>query len=443
MKERALSPAPGDAAVFRTERSVAALRVAVVTVAAIVYVASLGIRRSAGGLALSILALAAIYSLWTLLARPYESYGQTRYDAATLLLDAGLITLWCHATGGPRSEFWTLNLIVVISVAMRFDLVETLGAALGLAALYVTVMTVDGGLSQQSLLLRPAVVLMTGFAVGVLARQKRASQQRQAILERLAEERSRALAEEQRLVERLRRVDVAKTEFVAVASHEFRTPLAAILGVMKTLQRHGDDLDPALKAELMEGAAIQAARLSRLVEDLLTVSSIENGALPLSVQPVDLDELVSEAVKLAATGPVTSVELNDIERVYCDPDQIVRIITNLLDNARKYSPPGALISLSVREEGSSVCFSVRDRGPGVPVEERERVFDRFQRLMTKPDTTGTGLGLYIARCLVDAHGGRISVKEAEGGGAEFTFTIPVRAGARAERAARPKVSSRM
>lgn len=412
-------------AALRTERSIALLRAGVLIVATGIYVASIGIRRSIGPLALSILAVAAVYSLWMLLARPYERYAPARFGAAALVLDAGLITLWCYGTGGPRSEFWTLYLMVIISVAMRYDVLEVVGSALGLAALYVAVMAVGGGLPASSLLLRPTLILMTGFAVGVLARQRRTSQEERAVMEGLAEERRRALAEEQAFVERLRQVDLAKTEFVAVAAHEFRTPLAAIVGVLGTMLTRGDSLDPAVKAELLEGASAQARRLSRLVEDLLTVSRIENGALPIELRIEDAEHLVMDAVRSAGMENVTSVELNGVEWVTCDADRLVRVLTNLLDNARKYSPPGATVSLTVGCGDGVVRFAVADRGPGIPSEQRERVFDRFRRLTDSSETPGTGLGLYIARGLVEAHGGIIRVDEAEGGGAEFVFTIPI------------------
>lgn len=406
------------------ERSIALIRIAVVVVIGGVYLSSIGVRRPLGPLAISILALASVYSLWSLLARPYESLEPNRFRAATLLVDAALITLWCKATGGPASEFWTLYLIAVIAVAMRFDLVETLGAALGLALLYVVVMSMDGGLPTTSLLSRPPLMLITGFAVGILARQRRRQQQEHDALLRVAEERLRALAEEQGLVARLQQVDFARTEFVAVASHEFRTPLAAILGVVSTLRAHGDELDAEVRAELLDGAVAQTERLARLVDDLLTVSRVEEGALPLDIQPVHPQRLVHEAVQASGTADQVSVRLGGVERVWCDADRIVRVLTNLLDNARKYSPSQGTIYLAVSEDDHDVSFSVRDEGPGIPKEEREAVFERFRRLIQGSDRPGTGLGLYISRCLVEAHGGSIDVREAPAGGAEFVFSLP-------------------
>jgi hypothetical protein len=117
----------------RTERTIALVRTAVVAVVAVVYVSSIGLERRLGPLAVSILALASIYTLWTVVARPYETAVGLRFRTASLLADVALISLWTRGTGGPESEFWTLYLIAVIAVALRFDLLETMGAALGIA----------------------------------------------------------------------------------------------------------------------------------------------------------------------------------------------------------------------------------------------------------------------------------------------------------------------
>ena len=406
------------------ERTVALIRIAVTAVVAAVYLSSIGIERTLGPLALSILVLAVCYSLWALLARPYETPFPGRYRAAMLIVDVALITLWCGATGGPRSEFWTLYLLVLIAVAMRFDLIETLACAAGIALLYVTVMSVNGGLGPRELFVRPALMLIFGFAVGVLAWQRRVHQEHREAAELVAEERGLALAGEHATVEELRRADMAKSEFVAVASHEFRAPLAGIMGVLSTLRSRGETLDPLLRDELLEGATTQASRLARLVDDLLTVSRIEDGALRPDIQAADPAQLAIEAAQASGTVEVLDFELAGVRHVECDPDQIVRVLANLLDNARKYSPPGTRIVLGVNDLGTSVRFRVRDHGPGVPPEHRASVFERFRRVVDGPRTPGSGLGLYICRRLVVAHGGTISVDEAPGGGAEFSFTLP-------------------
>ena len=421
---------------LRTERTIALVRMAVVTVVAGVYLSSLGLERTLGPLALSILSASAIYATWTVLARPYESDVGRRFRTASLLADVALISLWTRATGGPGSEFWTLYLIAVIAVALRFDLLETLGAALGIALVYVMSMSAVGGLPASSLIARPSLMLITGFAVGVLAEQRRMHAERQHALEQMVEDRSNALVEEQAMVARLTELDVAKTEFVAVASHELRSPLSVIVGVLSTIRTHGDNLEPEIRRELIEGAEQQAIRLGRLVDDLLTVSRIEEGGLALDVQPVHPDRLVFEAVQASRTGDVVRVEPNGVARVWCDADRMVRVLANLLDNARKYSPPGAPILLSFAEEADVVVIRVRDHGQGIPAGHREEVFDRFRRLVSGTGQPGSGLGLYITKTLVEAHGGTISVAEADDGGAEFTVRLPIPAIVHLRRTAR-------
>ena len=408
----------------RTERSIAVVRMAVVAVVAVIYLSSTGIRPAVRPLALSVLVLAAVYAFWSLLAHPDETMSTNRFQAATLLVDATLITLWCVATGGTNSDYWTLYLIALTAVAMRFSLMETFFAALGLAVLYVIVLSINGGASTAASMSRLLLLLIAGFTLGVMAQQRRTHQVQRELLAQIAEDRSQALAEEQALVARLREVDLAKSEFVAVAAHEFRTPLSAILGVLSTLRTHGHGLDPSLREELLVGAETQAQRLARLVDDLLTVARIEDGALRVDMQPVEADWLVSHAIQVSRTGDRVRADLGGVHTIRCDADQMVRVLTNLIDNARKYSPPGGAIFVTVAEGPSTVSVSVRDEGPGIPKERRAEVFDRFRRLGEKPQKPGAGLGLYITRSLVEAHGGTIRVDEAPGGGADFNFTIP-------------------
>jgi two-component system sensor histidine kinase KdpD len=196
-----------------------------------------------------------------------------------------------------------------------------------------------------------------------------------------------------------------------------------VIGVLSTLRTHGPILEESVRDELIDGARTQAERLSRLVEDLLTASRIEDGVLRLHPKRVRPKDLVSEAAQASDTAGRLHVELHRVDPVICDADAIVRVLTNLLDNARKYSPEGAPIVVAVSQTPEAVRFAVRDGGPGIPEGDREAVFERFRRLGdgVKP---GAGLGLYISRGLVEAHGGTVVVGEAPEGGAEFAFTLP-------------------
>lgn len=408
---------------LRTEWSIALIRIALIAIVSVIYVTSLGIQRSVGAAALSVIVLAVAYAIGGLLPLVGPTFSSRRVPAVTLVIDTVLITLWVHATGGPESEFWTLYLILVVSAALRFGFLQTLAVAAGLGVVHLGTMFASGGLDLTQLIYRPGLILVTAFAVGVLAHQRVLHRRERRELEALADEQTRELGHERAEVERLRRVDIARSEFVAVAAHEFRTPLAVILGVLSTLRTHGAALETMVREELLDGASAQAERLARLVEDLLTVARIEDGILRLNPEPADPRTLVQEAEHASATSGRVHVELHRVDEVACDRDAIVRVLANLLDNARKYSPEGARIIASVSQDNRFVRFAVRDAGPGIPVEERDAIFERFRQAgeASKP---GAGLGLYICRGLVEAHGGTIAVGEAPEGGAEFSFTIP-------------------
>lgn len=412
--------------VLRTERSIALIRMALIAIVAGIYVSSLGVRRSLGPGALVVLVLAAAYAITCVLPFAGSEPPSARVRTLTLLVDIGLITLWVHATGGPRSEFWTLYLIVIVAAALRFGLLETMSVAAGLAVLHVAAMYAWDGLSRSQLLYRPTLMLVTAFAVGVLAYQRTVHSRERLQFEALAHERTEELGQQRAEVERLRRVDLARSEFVAVAAHEFRTPLAAILGVLSTLRTHGMALDVAVREELLDGATGQAERLARLVEDLLTAARIEDGVLRLNLEPVDPRSLLLEAEHASGTSGRVQVELHRVDEVVCDTDAVIRVLTNLLDNARKYSPEGERIMASISQDQGFVRFAIRDAGPGIRPEDRESVFERFRRA-GEGNTPGAGLGLYICRGLIEAHGGTIAVGDAPEGGAELAFTLPRRA----------------
>jgi signal transduction histidine kinase len=285
-------------------------------------------------------------------------------------------------------------------------------------------MLVRSDILWTSRLYRPTLLLVAGFAVGMLSLQRTDQRQKRFEMEAIAESWARQLGRERAEVERLRKVDLARTEFVGVAAHELRTPLAAILGVLSTLKQHGAVLDDGVRVELIDSAEAQAERLTRLVEDLLTVSRIQDGVLRLSMAPVDPRDLIADAAGASSTAERLQLEIDTPERVVCDADATVRVLTNLLDNARKYSPDGAPIVVAVSNDGRRVWFAIRDAGRGVAEADRGVIFERFRRA-DDSSAPGAGLGLYISRGLVRAHGGELEVGDAVEGGARFTFWLPV------------------
>ena len=420
--------------VLRTKRTIALLRICVLAVVVVVYLGSTGTRRTAGSVAITLLVLAGVYALVGLLI---SMRGQRSSPAARVMLavDVALITLWVQATGGGRSEFWTLYLIVIVAVALRLGILETVGVALSLAILNMTILVQRAG-PWTSRVYRPTLLLVAGFAAGVLSLQRTDQRRKRFEMEAIAESRARQLGRERAEVERLRRVDLARTEFVGVAAHELRTPLAAILGVLSTLKEHGTVLDDGVRVELIDGAEAQAERLTRLVEDLLTVSRIQDGILRLSLAPVDPRDLIADAARASSATDRLRLELETSDRVVCDADATVRVLTNLLDNARKYSPDGTPIVVALSADERRVRFVVRDAGRGVAPGDREAIFERFRRA-DDWGAPGAGLGLYISRGLVRAHGGELEVSDAPEGGAAFMFWVPVAAPGEHEVTVRP------
>jgi two-component system OmpR family sensor kinase len=211
-------------------------------------------------------------------------------------------------------------------------------------------------------------------------------------------------------------------EFVADASHELRTPLTSILANLELLEAE-------LQGEPQEMAASalrSSRRMRRLVADLLLLARADAGR-EATMAPVDLAaiarEAAAEAGALSADHPI-SLDAPDPVTVTGVADDLHRLAGNLVENALIHTPAGTPVTVSVRRDGSSAVLEVADRGPGVPRDMRERVFERFARAGGDGTRRGSGLGLAIVRAVVDAHGGRVELLDAGGGGARFVVTLP-------------------
>ena len=186
--------------------------------------------------------------------------------------------------------------------------------------------------------------------------------------------------------------------------------------------------DPEQERELLTTILEETDRLNRLVGNLLDLARIRAGALTPTRQPAAMDEIVE--VVLARMRPrlaahtVTADLPADLPDVSVDPVQLDQVLTNLLENAGRHTPEGGQIRVSVAWVRDAVQVRVADRGPGIPVDERERVFEAFYRGSSSPETPGSGLGLAISKAVVVAHGGRIWIEDADGGGCVVAFEIP-------------------
>ncbi|MDZ4177979.1 MAG: ATP-binding protein, partial [Coriobacteriia bacterium] len=227
------------------------------------------------------------------------------------------------------------------------------------------------------------------------------------------------------------RIEAAQRRFVADASHEMRTPIAAIKGMLELLDDGAKDV-PDVRDDFLHTMQLEADRLSRLVADLLTLARLEAGSLELERTPVYVADLLSNvALVMRTLAEQASVELAveppDHEvRVEADRDRVVQVLLSFTDNALKHSPAGTTIHLRAAEQGDgTVRLSVSDEGPGIEPGQVDRVFERFYRADSARGGAGTGLGLAIAKEIVDAHGSAIEVSSVPGAGTSFGFSLPV------------------
>jgi signal transduction histidine kinase len=220
-----------------------------------------------------------------------------------------------------------------------------------------------------------------------------------------------------------------KRDFVSMVSHELRSPLTPLRGFLSSLVEGTVDDSPEKRHEYYRIMLRQAQRLERVVNDMLDVSLIEAGGLVVDLQPVLLDHVLSRLVKeFREQHPDRPIVLRDLDRstiVFADPFRVEQVVLNLLSNAHKYTPAALPIRVSAMTSEGAVTIAVRDHGEGIAPEYLEMIFDRFYRVQDGPAARqpGTGLGLYIARTLVEAMSGRIWVDSEPGAGTTFSFSL--------------------
>ena len=217
---------------------------------------------------------------------------------------------------------------------------------------------------------------------------------------------------------------------MATVSHELRTPLTPLKGFLSALLQGTVEDSPKAREEYYRIMLNQTSRLERLITDLLEVSRIESGKPVVDARPVELTSLIAEHIAEHSGGEEARVVLRspgDPVLVHADPFRVGQVVANLVSNALKYSPPQSPVEVSVIRDGEQAIISVRDQGEGIPLSEQDRVFDRFHRVdsgMTRR-TGGTGLGLYIAKRLVEAMAGRLWLMSRPGEGSTFSFSLPL------------------
>jgi signal transduction histidine kinase len=256
----------------------------------------------------------------------------------------------------------------------------------------------------------------------IFAQQAAAAIQSSRLVQQASEERQRLLAMQE--------------SFVGIVSHELQTPIAIIKGYASTLGHPEASWRPEVVRRIAGTIEDECDRLQSLVTDLLDISRIQAGRVAMAFSQVDIGELVSETVQsMRVKSPERRIGLGvtpDLPLVRADAEKLRRAVQNLIDNAIKYSPADSAVVVRVQAVDGEMRISVHDKGIGVPEGEQEHIFERFHRVDTSLSRTtpGVGLGLYIVKAIIDAHGGRTWVESpGHGQGSTFIISLPLEAGA--------------
>ncbi len=240
----------------------------------------------------------------------------------------------------------------------------------------------------------------------------------------------RAYEAERRRVEELAQLSQLRADFVSLVSHELRSPMAAVIGAARTLQDRWRMLTAEQRESFLALIGDETARLAELVGDVLDTSRIEAGTFSYRFEEVDLGRVVDEAIETAVLAQqevsVVASGHGALPAIRGDRTRLRQVLGNLIENAVKYSPEGGEVRVSAAAANGEVRIAVRDAGPGIPRDHQARIFEKFGRVevpgASKP---GTGLGLFIARSIAEAHGGSLDVSSGAEPGSTFTLTLPV------------------
>ena len=243
---------------------------------------------------------------------------------------------------------------------------------------------------------------------------------------------SLARQRERELMHQLREADRTKSEFVSMLAHELRGPMTTVMGFGYTLRDQAENLSEGKKKEIISIVVRETERLSRMVTDLLDVARMDSGTLSYELEPMELDELITSLIEIHSSLRASHFVEIDVEeglpKVVADRDRLSQVLLNLMTNATRYSPEETSIRVSARrhESENEVLVTVADEGIGIPPRDKDRIFEKFS-MLPKPGwiKKGTGLGLFITKSIVDAHGGRIWVDSELGSGSKFHFTLPI------------------
>jgi two-component system sensor histidine kinase KdpD len=272
------------------------------------------------------------------------------------------------------------------------------------------------------------------LSYGLLEKTKELSPEKKKLLDAISNQAALAierikLFEENRQIELLHEKEKLQTALLSSISHDLRTPLVSITGSLSSLLQEKKKLNPSIKQELIETAYEESVRMNRLVGHLLDMAQIEAGALKVHLRPCDIREVIGvslEQLKEKLNDHPVRIEVSkEVSYVPMDFFLMTKVMTNVIDNAAKYSPQHTPINLEARIENARLQIRVGDKGYGIPPEDLERVFNKFFRVERSQNVQGTGLGLSICRGIAELHGGRIWVESLENRGTTVIIEIPL------------------
>ncbi|HEY6069062.1 MAG TPA: ATP-binding protein [Gaiellaceae bacterium] len=242
----------------------------------------------------------------------------------------------------------------------------------------------------------------------------------------------RSFEAERDTVDELRRLSALRADFVSLVSHELRSPMAAVIGAARTLQGRWRELNAGQRQSLLALIGDETSRLTNLISDVLDTSRIEAGTFSFTFTEVDVAELLRSVVAAAELGQgevrLRAELVGTIPTIWGDRERLRQVMQNLVDNAVKYSSAGGEVRVVASAFDGLIRVDVEDDGPGIAFEDRELIFEKFGRSSSVGSTKpGTGLGLFIARSIVEAHGGLLEVESSPGTGSVFTLELPLRA----------------
>ena len=302
----------------------------------------------------------------------------------------------------------------------------------------VRAMGLDPNISRQRLVRLGAFAIAAFVAVAIWARMLRqqvASRtadlaEANARLSAEIDERARAQVDLDRALAAERELGELKSRFVALVSHEFRTPLGITMSAVELLRHYADRLSPEKLGELHDDIHEATLRMSGLMEQVLLLGRVEEGKMQFNALPVDLvalGEKLSDEV-YSATNARCRIDfrpVTDLSGALADEGLLRHIFSNLLSNAVKYSPEGQTVEFTIARDGDASVFTVRDFGIGIPVADQARLFEAFHRASNVGETPGTGLGLLIIKRCVDMHHGTVVFRSIEGEGTTFIVRLPL------------------